>query len=138
MGLFCVFGAHRGIICAILMPAERKSDIPFEQTKTQNTHSTEPSSSSCQEMPQTAFICNQHIEIFSGLGNLLLFFVSLFDCLFLAARSVHPGNEGAVQRQPAAGSEHEDLGEQEEEQGGRGECWGISGEGGISSAFLPL
>ena len=85
------------------------------------------------------FFGKQLIRVFSHQGKWLSTLVSSLDCLFLTARSIHPGNEGAVQRQPAAGSQYEDLGEQKEEQGARrSKCRGISRERGISRACLPL
>ena len=85
------------------------------------------------------FFGKQLIRVFSHQGKWLSTLVSSLDCLFLTARSIHPGNEGAVQRQPAAGGQYEDLGEQKEEQGARrSKCRGISRERGISRACLPL
>ena len=56
------------------------------------------------------------------------------------AWSVNPGDERVVHGQSAAGSEHEDLGEQEEEQGGghQQHGWTTSGEGGVADTLVSV
>ena len=56
------------------------------------------------------------------------------------AWSLNPGDERVVHGQSAAGSEHEDLGEQEEEQGGgqHQHGWTTSGEGGVADTLVSV
>ena len=94
MWLFCVFGAHWGMICAISCQCKGRVTSPLSKQKHKIVIQLNPYPSSWQGI----FLKAQSFSKSSLVRGSDSQFFSCCDYLFPTAWSVHPGNEGAVQR----------------------------------------